>query len=66
LLAHNGITPRLRVTATERNGDDEHIYVVAGLPKTAPSKWLALDTTLPGMDRFGVEMPAGRVTDFPA
>lgn len=66
LLAHNGITPRLRVTASTRNGEDEHIYVVAGLPKTAPKKWLALDTTLPGSDKFGVELPRGRTTDFPA
>lgn len=66
LLAWNGITPRMRVTASSRNGEDEHIYPIAGLPKTAPSKWIALDTTLPGTNKFGVEMPAGRITDFPA
>ncbi len=66
LLAHNGITPRLRVTASSRNSEDEHIYPLAGLPKNSPSKWVALDTTLPGSNKFGVEMPAGRVTDFPA
>jgi transglutaminase-like putative cysteine protease len=66
LLAHNGITPRLRVTASTRNGEDEHIYPLAGLPKTAPAKWVAIDTTLPGDNKFGVEYPAGRITDFPA
>ncbi len=66
LLALNGITPRLRVTAETRNGEDSHIYAVAGLPKTAPTKWLALDSTLPGKNNFGVEMPRGRTTDFPA
>lgn len=66
LLAHNGITPRLRVTASSRNGDDEHIYPLAGLPKPSPSKWVALDTTLPGKNKFGVELPAARITDFPA
>lgn len=66
LLALNGITPRLRVTATSRNGEDEHIYALAGLPKTAPSKWVAIDTTLPGDNKFGTEHPAGRITDFPA
>lgn len=66
LLAHNGITPRLRVTASSRNGEDEHIYPLAGLPKTAPEKWVALDTTLPGSNEFGTEYPAGRITDFPA
>ena len=65
LLAHNGITPRFRVTAETRNGDDSHIYTIAGLSKTNPRKWVALDSTLPGKDQFGVEYPAGRVTDFP-
>lgn len=64
LLALNGITPRLRVTAESRNADDSHIYVGAMLPKTNPKKFVALDTTLPGDDQFGVELPSGRVTDF--
>jgi len=67
LLAHNGITPILRVTASSRNGDDEHIYTCAVLPKGATSgKAVALDTTLPGSDKFGVELSRGRTTDFPA
>ncbi len=66
LLALNGIMPRLRVTASKRNGDDEHIYVGALLPKEKPSKFIALDTTLPGANKFGIEYPAGRITDFPA
>ena len=66
LLAHNGITPRLRVTASTRNGEDEHIYPLAGLPKNGPNKWVALDTTLPGKNKFGVELPSARITDFPA
>jgi hypothetical protein len=65
LLALNGIMPRLRVTAQTRNGEDSHIYAIAGLPKENPGKWVALDTTLPG-HKFGVEYPAGRITDFPA
>jgi transglutaminase-like putative cysteine protease len=66
LLALNGITPRLRVVAETRRGEDSHIYAVAGLPKVAPTKWLALDSTLPGKNNFGVEMPVGRITDFDA
>jgi hypothetical protein len=67
LLAHNGITPLLRVTASTRNGEDEHIYVGAMLPKNASNpKFVALDTTLPGTDKFGVELSRGRTTDFPA
>lgn len=66
LLAHNGITPRLRVTAEDPNGDDGHIYGVALLPKFQPAYAVALDTTLPGSNKFGTEVPAGRVTDFDA
>jgi len=66
LLAVNGITPRLRVTAATRNADDEHIYAIAGVPRSAPTKWIALDATLPGDDNLGVELPRGRTTDFPA
>jgi hypothetical protein len=67
LLAHNGITPILRVTASSRLGEDEHIYAGGLLPKGESSgKFRALDTTLPGNDRFGVELPRGRTTDFPA
>lgn len=67
LLAHNGITPILRVTASSRMGEDEHIYVGAILPKgDSNGKFVAIDTTLPGTNKFGVELPRGRTTDFPA
>jgi len=65
LLAHNGITPRLRVTAEDKHSDDGHIYVIALLPKFNPSYSVALDATLPG-NKFNVEAPAARVTDFDA
>lgn len=66
LLAVVGITPRLRVTAEAADAEDGHIYPVALLPKFAPSYAVALDVTLPGSNKFGVEMPAARVTDFDA
>jgi transglutaminase-like putative cysteine protease len=66
LLATSGITPRLRVTAEDPNGEEGHIYPLAMLPKFAPTYAVALDTTLPGSNKFGVEMPAGRVTDYDA
>ncbi len=66
LLAVIGIQPRLRVTAESANAEDGHIYGGALLPKFNPSYFVALDTTLPGMNKFGVEMPAARVTDFDA
>lgn len=66
LLALNGITPRLRVMK-ERPGDDwSHIYPLAGLPKTEPSKWIALDTTLPDKNQYGVEVGFADALDFPA
>jgi transglutaminase-like putative cysteine protease len=64
LLALNGITPRLRVTTAPRSNDDSHIYTVAGLPKIEPTKWIAVDSTLPGNGNFGVEAPWGRAKDF--
>lgn len=66
LLALNGITPRLRVMK-ENGGDDwSHIFPLAGLPKNNPTGWVALDTTLPGNNKYGVEVPYAEALDFPA
>ena len=65
LLALNGIPPRFRITAPRKKSDWAHIYVMAGLPKTNPNKWVPLDTTLPG-DMFGREAPNGKHIDFVA
>jgi len=66
LLALNGISPKLRVTAPRRAGSTwQHIYAMAGLPKTNPSKWKALDTTLP-TGKYGDEMHFGKGRDFVA
>lgn len=64
LLALNGINPRMRVTAP-RGGTWQHIYALAGLPKNGPTKWVALDTTLPN-GKFGTEVPFGKKRDFVA
>lgn len=66
LLASIGITPRLRVTAEDANSDWGHIYTTAQLPKFSPTYAVALDATLPGSNKFGVEMPAGKIQDFDA
>jgi hypothetical protein len=64
LLALNGISPKLRVTAPRNAGSAwQHIYALAGLPKTSPSKWKALDTTLPD-GRMGTELHFGKGRDF--
>lgn len=66
LLALNGITPKLRVTAPKGQGRNwAHIYVMAGMPKNSPKQWKALDTTLP-MGRYGTEAPYGQNIDFAA
>jgi len=65
LLTLNGIPAKFRVTASRKGEDFSHIYPMAGIPKMRPSKWIALDTTLPG-DRFGYEVPFARKQDYPA
>lgn len=66
LLSLNGITSRLRVVKQSRGEDWSHIYPVAMLPKFSPGKAVALDTTLPGNDKFGVEAPHAKARDFAA
>lgn len=66
LLALNGITPRLRVMKERKSDDWSHIFPVAGLPKNEPTRWLALDTTLPGNNEYGKEVPFADALDFPA
>ena len=65
MLALNGISPRMRVTAPSRSGPFQHIYTIAGLPKTNPGKWVPLDTTLPNA-KYGHELQYGRKRDFVA
>lgn len=64
LLAINGISAKLRVTAPSKSSDWTHIYTVALLPKFSPKKATALDTTLPGNNRFDYEVPYGKKLDF--
>jgi LPXTG-motif cell wall-anchored protein len=66
MLALNGITPRLRVMKEGKHEDFSHIFPLAGLPKTQPSDWIALDTTLPGNRSFGEQVPFADALDFPA
>ena len=62
LLSLNGIPAMLRVTAESHLDDWSHIYAVGQLGNMT----LALDTTLPGKNRFGVEAPYAKKKDFPA
>jgi len=65
LLALNGIPAKFRITAPTKQSDWAHIYGMAGLPKTQPKRWVALDTTLPG-NMFGREAPSAKHMDFVA
>ncbi len=66
LLALNGITPRLDVTAPKGGGRNwAHIYAAAGQPKNIPRKYVAMDTTLPH-GRYGSEAPFGKKITFAA
>jgi transglutaminase-like putative cysteine protease len=62
LLAHNGLEPRLRVVKQRKDPDWSHIYTGAIIN----GKFIALDTTLPGRNRFNYEYPVSKQIDFPA
>ena len=65
LLSLNGIPARFRITASAKNEDFSHIYSLAGVPKTNPSRWVALDTTIPG-NFFAREAPHAKRQDYDA
>ena len=60
----NGFETRSRITSNTGSSWD-HIYLQAGVPKTQPRRWVTLDTTLPGHDRFDVQPPFAKKEDFP-
>lgn len=64
LAMENGFQAKWRITSNTGASWD-HIYCMAGVPKHAPKRWIALDTTL-GPGRFGVEPPQAKYQDFAA
>jgi hypothetical protein len=64
----NGLSCKYRVTSpSKKKGDNfTHIYAMIGLPKTRPSKYVAVDTTLPGRRHWNVEAPYAKRLDFVA
>jgi hypothetical protein len=60
--AENGYQPKWRITSNTGASWD-HIYCLLGVPKHRPTRWIALDTTLPG-NRFGQEPPRAKYRDF--
>lgn len=67
LLILNGIPAKFRVTSPYKWGSDNytHIYTMAGLPKGNPTKWMAVDTTLPDYT-LGKEYPFAKNMDVVA
>lgn len=61
-----GLTARLRVTQSQGDDDWSHIYPVVLLDKFNPTYAVAVDTTLPGWNKFGVEYPSVKSMDFDA
>jgi hypothetical protein len=63
LAMENGFTCKFRITSNT-GATWDHIYTLAGVPKMSPRRWVALDTTLPGQNKFGVEPPRAKKEDF--
>lgn len=64
LAMENGFQTRFRITSNYGPTWD-HIYLQAGVPKNNVRRWVTLDTTLPGRDRFDVQPPYAKCKDFP-
>ena len=71
LAIKNGFPAKFRITSN--HGDSwDHIYAMVGVPKLAPTKWIALDTTLgdPGrgvpLRQFNVQPKRAKQVDFAA
>jgi hypothetical protein len=67
LAALNGFDTRFKITGPKgaaKNESWQHIYLTLGLGKLRPTRWVALDTTLPG-ENYGREAPYGEAITFP-
>lgn len=62
LAMENGFQTKWRITSNKGTTWD-HIYCMVGVPKHAPTSWVALDTTL-GAGAFGREPPSAKYRDF--
>ena len=63
LAMENGFQTKFRITSNT-GATWDHIFCLAGVPKTSPRKWIVLDTTLPGANKFGVHPPMAKYKDF--
>jgi hypothetical protein len=63
LAGENGFQTKFRITSNT-GATWDHIFCMAGVPKHSPTRWIALDTTLPGANKFGVQPPMAKYKDF--
>lgn len=62
LCMENGFQCKWRITSNT-GATWDHIYLMAGVPKLRPARWIALDTTL-GPGRFAQQPPSMKRQDF--
>jgi hypothetical protein len=62
LAMENGFQTKFRITSNT-GATWDHIYLLAGVPKHDPKRWVALDTTL-GAGKFGREPGRAKYRDF--
>lgn len=62
LAMENGFSTKFRITSNT-GATWDHIFTLAGVPKHAPRKWIALDTTLP-RGTVGTQPPMAKYKDF--
>ncbi len=62
LAMENGFSCKFRITSNTGQTWD-HIYCLAGVPKVSPTRWVALDTTLP-RGSLGTQPPRAKFQDF--
>ena len=63
LAMENGFQTKFRITSNTGQTWD-HIFTLAGVPKQGPRRWIVLDTTLPGANKFNVHPPHAKYRDF--
>lgn len=63
LAMENGFQTKFRITSNT-GATWDHIFCLAGVPKQSPRRWIILDTTLPGANKFDVHPPMAKHKDF--
>jgi transglutaminase-like putative cysteine protease len=59
LLLSIGIPCRMKVIQTKNSREPDHIYPQCGLPRSGPTKWISMDSSVDA--KFGWEAPASMI-----